>query len=114
MKTQITVASLLDELATDRELARKVDQPSAAITATMSQARLLGLLVDRKEIGEPGAFTQSEAEVLARVAAELGDDAASALARALEQASSREQAAAPLADDPPPLPITRTPGDTLN
>jgi hypothetical protein len=43
------------------------------------------LLVDRKESGEPGAFAglQSEAEVLAMVRAELGDESALVLAAEL-------------------------------
>ena len=60
----ITVETLCDELDRDRELARKLDQPSAAITATMSQAKLMGLLIDRKETGAAGEFAKLTTEEL--------------------------------------------------
>jgi hypothetical protein len=86
-RNRISVDTLLDDLAADRALARTLGQPSAAIAATQLTARLCGLLVDRKESGQPGEFAglQSEAEVLALVRRELGDDSATALAAALAQ-----------------------------
>ena len=86
-RNRISVDTLLDDLAADRALARTLGQPSAAIAATQLTARLCGLLVDRKESGQPGEFAglQSEAEVLALVRRELGDDSATALAAALPQ-----------------------------
>ena len=33
-------------------------QASAAVSATMAKARLLGLVVDKREVGQPGAFDQ--------------------------------------------------------
>ena len=86
-RNRISLDSLLDDLAVDRALARTLGQPSAAIAATQLTARLCGLLVDRKESGQPGEFAglQSEAEVLALVRRELGDDSATALAAALAQ-----------------------------
>ena len=86
-RNRISLDSLLDDLAADRALARTLGQPSAAIAATQLTARLCGLLVDRKESGQPGEFAglQSEAEVLALVRRELGDDSATALAAALRQ-----------------------------
>lgn len=84
-KTSITLASLLDELAADRELARRVDQPSAAIQATVMQAKLVGLMVERKESGAPGDFASlgSVDEIVAKVRAELGEQAALLLQGAL-------------------------------
>ena len=66
----------------DRALARTLGQPSAAIAATQLSAKLVGLLVDRKEQGQPGDFAglQSAAEVLERITAELGPETAAALA----------------------------------
>jgi hypothetical protein len=86
-RNRISLDSLLDDLAADRALARTLGQPSAAIAATQLTARLCGLLVDRKESGQPGEFAglQSEAEVLALVRRELGDDSATALTAALAQ-----------------------------
>jgi hypothetical protein len=73
------------QLRLDRALARTLGQPSAAIAATQLTAKLVGLLVDRKESGEPGGFAglQSEAEVLAMVEAELGAKSALVLAAEL-------------------------------
>src|SRR6185503_7590186 len=72
-------------VALPRERAHELGQPSAAIAATMGKARLLGLLVDRKEHGAPGEFapTLTAAEVLERAREELGDAAADALDVAL-------------------------------
>jgi len=103
-KTKISLESLLHELDKDRELARRVDQPSAAIQATVMQAKLVGLMVDRKESGSPGDFAALSAEqVLEQVRKDHGDDAANAFAR-LIGASEREQAieANEAVDIPPP------------
>jgi phage terminase small subunit len=80
-RTRITLESLLAELAQDRELARRVDQPSAAIQATVVQAKLVGLMVDRKENGAPGDFAglTTVDEIVAKARVELGDDAAAML-----------------------------------
>lgn len=90
-RNRITVDSLLQDLAEDRALARTLGQPSAAIAATQLSAKLVGLLVDRKESGQPGDFAglQSSDEVLALIKRELGEEAATLLAGALER---REQA----------------------
>jgi phage terminase small subunit len=86
-RNRITVDTLLDDLAADRALARELGQPAAAISATMNQARLVGLLVDRKESRKLGDFAElpSEAEVLAMLRAELGEESAAVLAAALER-----------------------------
>ena len=53
-KAQITVESLTEELEKDRKLARDLDQPSAAVSATNSIAKLHGLLAeDRKNSRDP-------------------------------------------------------------
>jgi hypothetical protein len=103
-RNRITVDSLLEDLAADRELARSLGQPSAAISATALAAKLTGLLVDRKEQGQPGDFSglQSEADVLALVRNELGDDAARQLSQALQQADVEPPAPV---DEVDPLPI---------
>jgi Terminase small subunit len=86
-RNRISLDSLLDDLAADRALARELGQPAAAISATMNQARLVGLLVDRKESRKLGDFAElpSEAEVLAMLRAELGEESAAVLAAALER-----------------------------
>lgn len=92
-RNRITVDSLLDDLAADRELARRLEQPSAAIAATQLAARLCGLLVERKENGQPGEFAglQSADDVLALVRAELGPETAAVLAAALAREGTQEE-----------------------
>jgi hypothetical protein len=83
---EITVDTLLEDLEADRQLAHRAEQSGGAVTATMSKARLLGLVVDRKESGAPGEFAnmQSIQEVIAVVRRELGDQAADALGGLLQ------------------------------
>lgn len=84
-RSRITLESLLDDLAEDRKLARETKQVSAAIAATQLSAKLVGLLIDRKESGQPGDFSDltSADEILARVRADLGDEMADAITQAL-------------------------------
>jgi hypothetical protein len=74
----------------DRQLAREIGQPSAAIAATQLTAKLVGLLVDRNEEGQPGEFAglQSEADVIDKVRVELGEEAAQQLMQALAKADA--------------------------
>jgi hypothetical protein len=92
-RNRISVDSLIEDLAADRSLARDLGQPSAAIAATQLTARLCGLLVDRKESGQPGEFSglQSADEVLALIHRELGEDIATALAAALAQEATKDR-----------------------
>ncbi len=105
-KHTITVESLLNDLAEDRTLAREVGQVGAAIQATQLSAKLVGLLVDRKESGAPGDFAALTTvdEVMAVVRAELGEGAAAALSAALARVEP----------DPPAVEATHTAGDTVN
>jgi hypothetical protein len=82
----------IDVQAIDREVA-------SLRSATQLSAKLCGLLVDRKESGQPGDFAelQSADEVLALIRRELGDATATALAAALAQQDG-EPAAARLDD----------------
>jgi phage terminase small subunit len=85
---EITVDTLITDLEDDRQLARTEGQASAAVQATMAKARLLGLIIDRKESGAPGDFAglQTADEVIALVRNELGEEAAKALARLMNAA----------------------------
>lgn len=102
---EITVDSLLEDLEADRSLAHAEGQSGAAVGATMAKARLLGLIVDRKESGAPGEFAnlQSVQEVVALIRRELGDREADALAALLQS-------------DAPATPATPThePSGTIN
>jgi hypothetical protein len=97
-RNRITIDSLIEDLAADRALARDLGQPSAAIAATQLTAKICGLLVDRKETGQPGEFAdmQSADEVLALVKRELGEETAAALAAALAQQDDAPVTAASL------------------
>lgn len=109
MKTRVTVESITAELEDDRKLAQGLGQAGAALQATVAKAKLHGLLIDRKETGQPGDFqaAQTAAEVLAKVRAELGEDAARALQAlvGLDQGESSEQAGnvVPFRDPSEPL-----------
>lgn len=105
---EITVDTLLADLETDRALAHCEGQGSAAVQATMAKARLLGLIVDRKETGKPGEFEslQSVADVIEAVRTEFGDKTADALATTLVAQQAAEQASQPAARTRAP---TKTP-----
>ena len=64
VRAEVTVASVLDELEVARRLALKHRQASAAVQASMGKARILGLIIDRREVGEPGAFDSKTDEEL--------------------------------------------------
>lgn len=57
----VTVDTLTAELDEDRKLARKVEQPSAAISAVMGKAKLHGLITDKRDhISSDGSMTPRE------------------------------------------------------
>lgn len=49
-KVIVTVADIAQQLDEDREFARELDSPSAAVSATMGKAKVLGLLEDRTKV----------------------------------------------------------------
>ena len=55
-RAEVTVVSLLNGLEEARKLAAEINQPSAAVAATLGKAKVAGLIVDRKEVGKPGDF----------------------------------------------------------
>ena len=87
MKTRVTVESITNELDRIRDGAEGALQYGAARSAVETKAKLHGLLVERKESGQPGDFAglQSASEVLALVRSELGDETAALLAAALDR-----------------------------
>ena len=101
-KTKISLESLMSDLDADRELARRLDQPSAAIQATVVKAKLAGLMVERKESGAPGDFASLSAEqIVAKVRADHGEDVAKLLQAALDKSEPAPSEALP-EDIPPP------------
>lgn len=93
MKTRVTVESVTDELNAIRDRAMALDQPAAARGAVETKAKLHGLLVDRKETGQPGDFAglQTAEQVLSLLKAELGDDIAALVAAKLAQREERTE-----------------------
>jgi phage terminase small subunit len=85
-----TVDDLVEELEAARQLAMAKGSPAAAVSATMGKAKLLGLIVDKNEVGEkaaePVAREMSDLEMARRVAF--------ALHRAGKQLEARGQASA--------------------
>ena len=75
-RAEVSVASLLGELEEARKLALKRGQASAVVAATMGKAKILGLIIDRREVGDAGKFDDMTDEELisaaARKARELG------------------------------------------
>jgi hypothetical protein len=53
-----------------RKLALKRGQASAAAQCVMGKARLLGLIIDRREVGDAGAFDHLSDEELVALAAQ--------------------------------------------
>ena len=75
-RAEVTVASILNELEEARKLAAEINQPSAAVAATLGKAKVAGLIVERKEVGKPGDFEGMNVDELrdyiTREAARLG------------------------------------------
>lgn len=103
-KTEISLQSLLSDLAEDRALARSLGQVSAAVQATQLSAKLTGHLVERKETGSPGDFAglKNAGEVLDVIRRELGDTAAAAIEAALAPSQPGTEASPELDSIPEP------------
>lgn len=104
-RSDVTIEKLLSDAQEARDLAMRLDQPSAATGATQLQAKLVGLLVDRRESGNPGDFASlgTPQEVIDAIRRELGDAAAEALqalvrpSQLAPEAKPEEQAILPTA-----------------
>ncbi len=81
VKTLVTVESVTRELDAVTVGATAAEQFGAARAAIETKAKLHGLLVERKETGQPGDFAAlaSRDAVLAMIRAEYGDQAADML-----------------------------------
>lgn len=49
-KVVVTVADIAQQLDEDREFARQLNVPAAAVSATMGKAKVLGLLEDKSKV----------------------------------------------------------------
>ena len=63
-RNEITQDDLLSELEQARQSALDNQQASAAVAASMGKAKLLGMIVERKESGKPGDFENMTADEL--------------------------------------------------
>lgn len=52
-RAEMTIADLVEQLAEDRAFAREQEAPAAAVSATMGQAKVLGLLRERIGLENP-------------------------------------------------------------
>jgi len=83
-RSDITVEKILLDYQRALDLAKAQSKPNEMVLAAKEQARLVGLLVERKELGGVGDFENlhNPEDVLAKVALELGPEAAAALGKA--------------------------------
>lgn len=65
-RVEVTVETILAELAEDRELARQHKQVGAAVAASMGRAKVAGLIVEKREVrtGELDELASDEREQL--------------------------------------------------
>jgi hypothetical protein len=83
-KADITVDRILNEYEDARLMAMAQQKPEAMGALSERKAKLVGLLVDRREVGNAGEFEQLTdiGEILEKVRREAGLEAAEALAKA--------------------------------
>jgi len=83
-RADITVDRILTEYEDARQLAIAQEKPEAMLNASEKKAKLVGLLVDRREVGSAGDFDQMNdvGKILAKVREDAGGEAADALAKA--------------------------------
>jgi hypothetical protein len=56
VEVEYTREKLLGELEQARQIAEQAKNGSAMAMATMGKAKILGLIIDRREVGDVGAF----------------------------------------------------------
>lgn len=86
-RAEVTVASLLGELEEARLLALKLGQASAAAQCSMGKAKITGHIIDRREVGNVGAFDDLTDEQLVEEAARLARSLGIAGPRLVEDGS---------------------------
>ncbi len=60
----VSIQKILEKLDKAYDLAESLGQPAAMVTASMGQAKVAGLIVDKKEVGGPGDFDRMTDEDL--------------------------------------------------
>lgn len=104
-KSDITLDKVLTDCQEAIAMAKAQAKPNDLVNAAMAQAKLVGLLRERIETGQPGDFDGLEniSDILEKVEADVGPEAALALAKAFGYAKTEEpEEAAGLLDQQPP------------
>lgn len=85
-KADITFEKILTDYQEAMQMARAKGDPGNIIAAAREQAKLVGLLIDRKEVGSAGDFSNMEsiADILSAVAEQAGPEAALALSKVFD------------------------------
>ena len=71
---ELTIDDILDELEEAREMGKITQQSSSMVSASMGKAKLLGLIVDRKEITVHGMISAMTDDELAAFIEEVDVD----------------------------------------
>ena len=118
-KADITFEKILTNYQEALEMARAKEDPGNMISAAREQAKLVGLLIDRKEVGSAGDFENMEniSEILQAVADQAGPEAALALSQAFQLVGPTmviQTAKAPDPQEPSALLDADSPSDAVN
>lgn len=93
-RSDITIEKILSDYQVALDMAKRNEKSGDVVMAAKEQARLVGLLIDRRELGNAGDFDSmtDPADVLAKIEKEIGPEAAKAMASAfgLAKAASAE------------------------
>ena len=75
IEVEYTREKLLAELERARQVAEEAKNGSAMAMATLGKAKILGLIIDRREVGDAGAFDHLTDEQLGRRGRKAGANA---------------------------------------
>ena len=101
-KSDITMDKILSDYQYALEIAKGKDEANNIISAATAQAKLVGLLVERKEVGNAGDFDHmdSVSEILQALGNQVGPEIALAVSRSMGIVESSSEAALFNADSP--------------
>lgn len=97
-RSDITLDKILSDYQEALDMARDAKKPSEMVMAAREQAKITGLLIERKEVGGPNDFDSMNnmTEILEAVRKQAGDEAALALARVFKLAAEEQKDSAPV------------------
>lgn len=84
-RSDITIEKILTDYQDALTIAKTQERAADIVTAATAQAKLVGLLRDRVETGQPGEFDHLDniSDIIEKVAEEVGPEAAQALMKVL-------------------------------